>query len=328
MNLSRAGPMRDNPVGAWSVALATFLAATALRFWLDSELPFGIPYLTFFPAVILTAFLAGLVPSIVVGVASGLTAWFYFLPPYRSFELQFDTTLSLLLFFVVVAVDIAVIHVMFRALEELHREKERSAGLAEQRELMFRELQHRVSNNLGVVSALLNLQRADIKDEKAQQALSEAAMRLALISKIHRKLHDPASAGLGLGNFMEELCHDVLEASGARNVVCLVSAEETRLAPERAVPFSLIVAELISNALEHGFGEGTSGTIRVDLTKAGEDHVLTVSDDGSGIPDGFSVEAGAGMGLKIVQSLAAQLDGRFDMRQHDKGTICRLVFQT
>ena len=328
MNPRRTARLRDNPIGAWGIAVATFLAATALRFSLNDQLPFGIPYLTFFPAVILTAFLAGLVPSIAVGVVSGFTAWYFFLPPYRSFELQFDTALSLLIFIGVVAVDIAVIHFMYQALDELNREKERSANLAEQRELMFRELQHRVSNNLGVVSALLNLQRAGIKDEKAQQALAEAATRLALISKIDRKLHDPASAGLSLGAFIEELCHDVLEASGARNVVCLVSAVDTKLSSEKAVPFSLIVAELISNALEHGFGEGTSGTIRVDLTSAGEEHVLTVADDGNGIPEEFSIEAAAGMGLTIVQSLAAQLDGSFDMRQQGDRTICRLTFQS
>lgn len=322
-----AARLRDNPVTAWSVAVAMFLAALGTRFLLEDQVPYGIPYLTFFPAVIMTAFLAGLRPSIAVGVASALAAFYFFLPPYRSFALQSDTVLSLGLFATVVAVDIAVIHFMYRALDALRAEKAHSAELAEQRELLFRELQHRVSNNLGVVSALLNLQRSEVTDEKAKQALTEAATRLALISKIHRKLHDPASAGLRLGPFMEELCHDVLEASGAKSIVCLVSAVETTLPSDKAVPFALIVAELISNALEHGFADQPRGTIRVDLAAMEAEHVLTISDDGKGLPEGFSVESAADMGLRIVQSLAQQLNGRFSIEEHGAGTTCRLTFQ-
>ncbi len=327
MDLSRIARLRENPVGAWSFATAAFVAALALRFLIENQVPYGIPYLTFFPAVILTAFLAGLWPSVAVGTASALSAFYFFLPPYRSFEIQFDTALSLGLFIGVIVVDIAVIHFMYRTLDDLEAEKARSAELAEQRELLFRELQHRVSNNLGVVSALLNLQRSGIKDETARQALGEATTRLALIAKLHRKLHDPASAGLRLGPFMEELCHDVLEASGAKNIVCLVSAVDTRLAAEKTVPFALIVAELISNALEHGFGENKSGTIRVNLETIGEDHVLTVSDDGKGLPQDFSLEAAAGMGLRIVQSLTSQINGEFGMEETGDGTLCRLTFQ-
>lgn len=318
--------LRESPVGAWSFGVAAFLTALWLRFALGNELPFGIPYLTFFPAVILTAFLGGLFPSIAVSVASAIAAWYFFLPPYWSFELQFGTALSLALFCGVVAVDVTVIHVMYRALAGLDAEKVRSAELAEQRELMFRELQHRVSNNLGVVSALLNLQRADMKDESARQALAEAATRLALISKIHRKLHDPRTAGLRVGPFLEELASDVLEASGAADTNCQVACVEAHLSSDRAVPFALIAAELISNALEHGFGDGAKGTIRVDLKAEGDSYVLTVADDGKGLPEGFSIEAQGGMGLKIVRSLAGQLGGTFALEAGSPGAVSRVAF--
>ncbi len=326
MDLSRIARLRDSQVGAWSFAIAAFLAALALRFALEDQVPYGIPYLTFFPAVILTAFFAGLRPSIAVGVASALSAFYFFLPPYRSFELQFDTVLSLSLFIGVVAVDIAVIHAMYSALDSLDAERTKNTTLAEQREILFRELQHRVSNNLAIVSALINLQRADIDDEKAKQALTEASTRLALIAKIHRRLHDPIGARLRFGPFVEDLCRDVLEASGASNIVCLVSAAEAEIPSQKVVPIALIVTELISNALEHGFVGRDSGTIRIDLTPEGADHVLTVADDGHGLPAGFSLEA-AGMGLRIVQSLAQQIEGRFAV-ESDQGTTWRLAFPT
>ena len=156
-------------------------------------------------------------------------------------------------------------------------------------------------------------ERADVEDEKAKQALTEAATRLALIAKIHRKLHDPAGAQLRFGPFMEDLCRDVLEASGAQNVVCMVSAADAEIPPDKLIPVALIVTELISNALEHGFAGRERGTIRIDFTPHGGDQVLTVADDGNGLPDGFSLEARRSLGLRIVQSLARQIDATFAM---------------
>jgi two-component sensor histidine kinase len=221
-----------------------------------------------------------------------------------------------------------VINAMNRSLERLRQEEARSAALARDRETLFKELQHRISNNLGIVSALLNLQRADVEDPKAKHALTEAATRLQLIAKIHRKLHDPAGAQLRFGPFLEDLCRDILEASGARNIVCLVTAADAQIAPERTIPLALIVTELISNALEHGFEAGRPGTIRIDFAPerpGSREQVLTVSDDGAGLPDGFSLENATGLGLRIVKSLTRQLDGRLVMETAG-GTTCRLVF--
>jgi two-component system, sensor histidine kinase PdtaS len=317
--------LRDNPVGAWTFALAAFLAGLVARFAMSAELPVGFPFLTFFPAVILTAYLSGLWPSVAVGLASVLAAWFFFLPPTWSFILYPSTALVLAIFAGILAVLIVIIDVMHQALDRLHAEKARTTQLAEQREILFRELQHRISNNLAIVSALLNLERAEIDDEKAKQALTEASTRLALIAKIHRKLHDPAGAQLRFGPFVEDLCRDVLEASGVSNIVCLVSAAEAIIPSEKIVPVALIVTELISNALEHGFSGRQTGTIRIDLSAQDTAHVLTVSDDGNGLPHGFSLEGSRSMGLRIVQSLTRQIEGEFAM-EAGEGTTCRLVF--
>jgi two-component sensor histidine kinase len=325
--IREAARLRDNPVGAWSFGVAAFLAALALRFALSERVPYGVPYLTFFPAVILTAFFAGLRPSITVAIASALAAWFFFIPPFWSFEFYPTVGITLLLFLSIAAVDIAIIHYMFVTLDRLSAEKAKSSALAEQRTILFNELQHRISNNLAIVSALLNLQRSEIADETAKQALAEASTRLALISKIHRKLHSPTAAQLRFGPFAEDLCRDVLDASGAGNIVCLVSAADAVIPSEKVIPVALIMTELISNALEHGFAEGQSGTIRVDLSSEGTAHVLTVEDNGRGLPENFSLENARSMGLRIVKSLARQIDGEFAMEKGE-GTVCRLVFST
>ena len=263
-----------------------------MRLALADTLPPGFPFLTFFPAVIVTTFLCGLWPGTAVAVASGLVAWYLFVPPFGSFVLEWPGGwLAMGFYAFIVSVDIVVIHLMNVALSRLRIERGRSQRLAEGRETMFKELQHRISNNLQVVSALMNLQKGTVKDPDARRVIDEASGRLALIGKIHRQLHDPSGQQVEFGSFLKELCHDVLEASGASaRIVCLVRADRLVLGPEQTIPLALIVTELISNALEHAFQETTRS-----------------------------------LGLRIVKQLAAQLGGTFDM-MGGVGTTCRLTF--
>ncbi len=327
MDLPRPRPLRSNSAGAWAFALGAFLISLAVRAALTQVAETGSPYLAFIPAIILATYFSGLQPAIACGVLSLLAARYFFGVPAYSFSITENNVLGLGLFVAVVAIDIAIVHIMRVALERLDEERLRSAALAEQREVLFRELQHRVANNLAVVSALLNLQRATISDAKAKQALSDAATRLALIAKIQRRLHDPAGGELHFGSFVEELAHDVLAASGASNIVCLVSAADAVIPEDKLIPLALIVTELISNALEHGFVGLQGGSIRVDFRAEGNERVLTVADDGKGLPAGFSVEAAPSTGLRIVRSLANQINGHLTM-ENDNGATCRVVFQT
>jgi two-component sensor histidine kinase len=178
-----------------------------------------------------------------------------------------------------------------------------------------------------MVSALMSLQKGSVRDEQARRVLDEAAARLALIGKIHRQLHDPSGQQVELGHFLKQLCHDVLAASGASSIVCLVQAEPVALAPERTVPLALIVAELVSNALEHAFAGRTAGTITIDLARR-PDHrraSLTVADDGIGLPAGFDQGAAPSLGLQIVRAFAGQLGATFAMASVG-GTRCSLEF--
>jgi two-component system, sensor histidine kinase PdtaS len=325
------GTRKRTPFYCWSFALAAFLASLVLRFALAEQLPAGFPFLTFFPAVIVTAFLCGLWPGTAVAVASGLAAWWFFIPPSNSFKLDGPAALALLFYAFIVAVDIVVIHVMNVSLGRLRTERERSQNLADSREIMFQELQHRISNNLLVVSALMNLQKASLKDEDARRVIEEAAARLALIGKIHRQLHDPSGQSVEFGAFLKELCHDVIEASGASaSIVCLVRADAIVLPAERTVPVALIVTELVSNALEHAFAVRAKGTITIDLTRDDDLVSLTIEDDGAGLAAGFDLSSTRSLGLRIVKALTQQLGGAFAMATTEAGratgTACRLRF--
>jgi two-component system, sensor histidine kinase PdtaS len=237
-----------------------------------------------------------------------------------------ESTLALVFFVIIIGIDIAIIHAMQVALARLRLERARSGQLAEQHKVLFTELQHRISNNLQVVSAMLSLQKTSLSDRHARQALSDASQRLLLVAKLNRKLHDPDIAGLDLKEFLRELCHDVSQAAGIEDAGCNVKGPEgVSLTAEKAVPLALIVAELLSNSIEHGFADREPGQLRMDLERSADEIVLTVQDNGNGLPAGFDLRQAKSLGLRIVQSLAQQIDARLEMF-NDQGTTCRLTF--
>lgn len=323
--LQRLPLANDKPLIGYGVALLICGTALGLRFVVDRAMPVGYPYLSFFPAVILSTFLFGRGPGIFAGILCGLASWYFFIPPFYNFGLSAGTVLTLSFYALVVGVDIAVIHWMQRANHELIAERERSDRLAEKSDLLFRELQHRVSNNLQVVAALIALQKRDISDPKALAALDEAARRLALIGRIHRQLHDPTGRRLGMGTFLRQLATDLIDAGGKLGIACEVEADDNiELDADAAIPIALIVAEAVANALEHGFADRDTGRVTILLGRDGTGITLSIADDGKGLPDNFEADQPTSLGLRIATTLARQLGGRFEMIG-GKGATARLI---
>lgn len=318
--------LRGRPALALLLTLLLVAAGLAARFLVADLLPPGFPYITFFPAVILASFLFGAREGTLAAVLCGLLAWWFFIPP-AGFALDLGAGVALGFYVLVVGVDIALIHWMQRANAKLAAERERSARLAETRELLFHELQHRVSNNLQVAAALLSLQRRKIAQPDARAALDEASRRLGLIGRISRQLYDAGGGTRSLAEFLPPLCADVVEASGRAGVEIRVHSEgDLPLASEQAVPLALVVAEAIANSIEHGFADRETGRIEVTLRREHDGGVMVdVADDGCGLPPGFRAEASDSLGLRIATVLAGQIGGRFTLEPRDRGTIARLT---
>lgn len=316
------------------VAVAAVGLATGLRVALDPVLPPGFPFLTFFPVVVLTTFFLGLRPGLVCAVLSGLAAWYFFIEPAETFLMEVPTALALAFYTGIVAVNIALIHLMQVAGARLSAERAVTAELYEQQRTMFQELQHRVANNMQFVAALLALQKRKIADDPkaAAAAIDEAQARLETIARIHRRLYDPSRIDQPVGLYLQELCADLLDATGARNIVCLVDVPPLRLDLARLTTLSLLVVEVVTNALKHAFTGSERGTITIRLEPLDENPqgslaALTIADDGPGIPASFDPAASRSLGFRIVQGLAAQLDGQLTYA-NDGGTVVRLVFPT
>ncbi|MEQ6333530.1 histidine kinase dimerization/phosphoacceptor domain -containing protein [Sphingobium sp. MK2] len=303
----------DHPAYAYGLTLFFFAAAMLLRFAAEPFLPDGYPFVTFFPAVILASFLFGVRPGIFAAILCAAASWYFFIAPRNSFVLNPGVATAMIFYVGVVTVDILLIHFMQRANFNLAIERERSAALADNRELLFHELQHRVSNNLQVVAAMLALQRRHVDHDVARRALDDASARLALIGRISRALYDPSGAGQGVRAFLKTLTADIVEASGRTDIVASVDApEELRLDPGINVPLALVVAEAVSNAIEHGLPD-RPGQIAIMLGYREDGLCLRVSDDGDGVSSDFSLEQSNSLGLRIANTLAAQMGGRFTL---------------
>jgi two-component sensor histidine kinase len=319
--------LRNNITFKYTFCIVVFLLALVIRLVLDSYLPPGYPFLTFFPVVILSTLAVGLWAGIVSAVASGVAALYFFIEPVYSFDLNYGGPLALAVYCFVVAINIALVHIMTQVLEQLRAERNRSADLTRRTEIMFSELQHRVSNNLQVITGLLLLHETEIEDAKARHALKAARNRISLIGKIHRKLHDPNLASDDFGAFLEELSRDVIQASGVKGVECTVNTSGVDIPARKFIPLALIVTELLSNSLEHGFADGRYGTIHITcrLDSVNGEIALTVDDDGHGLPPDFNLQATKSLGLYIAKSLAEQIGGRLSMVS-SQGTQCTLHF--
>jgi len=176
----------------------------------------------------------------------------------------------------------------------------------------IRETNHRVKNNLAVVDSLLSLQASDAQDEALRANLEESRARLKTIRLIHESLYRSSEPGnVFLGAFLRRLAGEILDLyRGFASSIHLVDeCVEAKTDPETAMSCGMIVTELMTNALKHAFPAGQSGTIRLGARLDGDRCVLSVRDDGIGLPDGFDPATLPSMGMRIVAGYVQQLRG-------------------
>ncbi|QSF54052.1 sensor histidine kinase [Brevundimonas fontaquae] len=305
----------------YAFAITAWAVAFGLRYGLAPWFPPGFPYLTFFPAVVLVAFYAGLRPAVLTATLSGLSAWWFWIGP-PGFDLGVATFVAIGFYAFVVAVDIFFIVGMDKASARLARQVERNAALAESRDILLREVQHRVSNNIQVVSALLGLEARAAADPGARKALADASSRTGLVARIQRSLADADQKNTAFQDLARSIVDDALTAAARDDVIVSISSGDVVLSAEEATPVVLIMLECVNNALEHAFPD-RPGRIAIDLCDDGAVRTLTVADDGVGLSEEASGEP-TSLGLRIITALARQLGGEWSLRAASPGAIARL----
>lgn len=198
------------------------------------------------------------------------------------------------------------------------------ASLAE-RETLLEEVHHRVKNNLEVIDSLLHLQGDVLPDPRLRTVLNETSNRIHAIAGIHRLLYGSSDlANIDIDDYVRQLAAWLVEVFciNQRRVRTIVEAEAMRLDLRRAVPVGLILNELLSNSMKHGFPGSREGTIRVSLRRQGDSIELSVCDDGVGLPNPLPDRS---LGLKLVRVLGEQLRGTVTM-ESPPGTRTRVCF--
>ncbi|TXN40954.1 histidine kinase dimerization/phosphoacceptor domain -containing protein [Methylobacterium sp. WL7] len=195
-------------------------------------------------------------------------------------------------------------------------EKER---LLEQKDLLTREIDHRVKNSLQIVSAFLQMQRRQIADPDARQAFADTSARVMSVARVHDSLYQAERFDeVDLGQTIENLCNDLAGLAGEGHAVDL-SAEPGLMVPYRkAVALSLIATELVTNAFKYAANPAGGGRVEVSVSASGPGEVqLRVCDDGSGLPDDWADAKvrgrGTGLGMKLIRAMLDQINARLDV---------------
>jgi two-component system, sensor histidine kinase PdtaS len=320
---------RRKPILTYAFAVSIFSVALLVRFAVDQILPPGFPYATFFPAIIITAFLCGTGPGIVVSVLSGVAAWYFFIPPFNSFALTTGSSVALAFFVFIVGVDLLIIDRLMKALGQLEAERKYALRIADERDTLFREVQHRIGNNLQAISSLLHVQSRTVTDPAAQRALIESMQRVSIIADIQRRFHDPDRTEGRLDDaYVDDLARNCVKASGLEADFKIATDISLITLPQDAfLAVSLVLTECVNNALEHGVRPDHRGAIRITLKvePTANTAVLTVSDNGPGLSPQFNPTLSNSIGLQVVHAFTRQLGGTFSM-DGDCGTACRLEF--
>jgi two-component sensor histidine kinase/CheY-like chemotaxis protein len=203
---------------------------------------------------------------------------------------------------------------------EVHASRDRYAALAAEREVLLREVNHRVGNSLQIISSLLHLQANSSTEEDVKAALTNAMGRVAAVAQVHRRLytsHDLKS--VLLNQYLDALLEDLRRsAEGNRMSRLTLKAQPTEIDPDRAVAIGIIVNELVMNAVKYAYPDG-AGPIDVNLNALGDDLVLSISDQGVGLNVKIDPRS-TGMGQRIVSAMASKLEASVERDPAHAGT--------
>jgi PAS domain S-box-containing protein len=208
-----------------------------------------------------------------------------------------------------------------------HTEEQIKASLHE-KEVLLKEVHHRVKNNLQVISSLLNMQMPYVHDPKDKDVFKASMDRVKSMALIHDKLYRSENlANIYFPGYVDDLVRGLFANYAMdRGVELDLRVDPISLNIDHAIPLGLIINELVSNALKHAFPVGAGGAIRIRLHPQGDRMVLAVSDNGIGFPGDLDFTNTQSLGMQLVVTLVEQLDGTIELKRN-KGTEFRIVFE-
>lgn len=197
-----------------------------------------------------------------------------------------------------------------------------------EKDVLLKEIHHRVKNNLQIVSSLLSLQSRYMEDPGTVEVFKESQSRIKSMALIHEKLYQTGDlTKINLKEYTYELVSDLFQSYSVNTYLVKYKIESSNILLDinTAIPCGLIINELVTNSIKHAFPDNASGEIDIEIRCDDEDFTLTVKDNGVGFPENLNLDTVKTLGLQLVTSLTKQLDGTIKLSKKD-GTCFRIKF--
>ncbi len=225
---------------------------------------------------------------------------------------------------ILIGISISVVVILILVFLQLRTRKRNNQILREknaiieqnlgEKEILLKEIHHRVKNNLQFISSLLNLQSRHVSDPKTLSVLKEGKSRVQSMALVHQKLYQEENLkGVDMADYVKTLMDSLVHSYNIQDRITVhQDVEKIVLDIDSAMPIGMIINELVINAIKHAFAEDAEGEIAIALKKQGEVLELSIADNGVGLPKDFTIESPEQFGLNLVESLSAKLKAEFN----------------
>lgn len=310
------------------LSLLVFIATLALRFWLDEYLLGTFPYVTFFPAVVMVAFIFGIPQGIMVAILGGLASWYFFIPPYFSFDLSVSSIIAMLLYLFVVVTDIGLTALMMSAYRAEKAARAEMQRLAEHQEVMAQELDHRLKNVFATINAIINLSRRHV--ETVPQFATSLRERLDAMARSNLLLRGLRS---GEETTVYVIISKALEPFGVAETSRLqLKGPPVPVSGQTVILLSLVLHELGTNAAKYGSLSVDAGEIHLSWTvgsiitpDGNSTTALSICWSEWGGPTPQEPEEGkAGFGSTLVRRVVAAVHGSVAITFAPSGLVAEI----
>jgi two-component sensor histidine kinase len=304
------------------IGLLMATLALAMRASLTPMIGDIAPYSLVFVAITMASVLAGWRSGLVALVAGQAFAWFAIVQPAGSFALDAQREAALIVATLSQLVLLVTIALYQREVDRGTAEREQRMALLDD---ALKEIDHRTRNNYQTVMAMIGLQARRSSDPQVGEALLQVADRIQAIANASKQLAVKSEdlAAVRLDDHLCGLVRQIERGLSREEIEVGCDVDEVTASPEAATSISIIVNELVTNAIKHAFGGRDTGRVFVS-GRSGSAFELTVSDNGQGIEASRS-EGHGGLGSKLVESFARQLGAHHQVSSSDQGTTHRLL---
>jgi two-component sensor histidine kinase/CheY-like chemotaxis protein len=216
-----------------------------------------------------------------------------------------------------------------QVLEELWESQARLVNSLHEKDILLKEVHHRVKNNIQIISSLLNLQSRYIKDREAQEIIRDSRNRIESMALIHEKLYRSKDLEkIDMESYISELTSYLFNSYSKNRgqIDCKIHIGAVELGIDTAIPLSLMINELVVNSLKHAFPDAGAGEIVIELQRIDNRKLkLIFADNGGGFPPTINFPHAQSLGLQLIQSLAEQLIGNIELKTNSQGTTFNII---